>query len=661
MRAGIGTRLTWGDQDFVVIAVDYRHAVLRSIVEDFVREVVVEELLRMPDIVWHDLRPPSHEPADVQLIAGLPEKERQVVEAWAEQLAIVKAAVEAGQDAAFLLEDVRVAMSGLVEVNSVETVRRKFQRFRSEGVLGLIDKRRYNGRKPSLDLRVASALSELGAAGVRRSSGTHGRTVDRVKWMLEEDFGEDIELPSDRTLYRRIAAHPTAGKLNSSAKLREVAANKPGRAFGMHGSLRPGEHVQIDGTVIDVPSRLLDGRLNRAELTIVHDVATRSILAAVVRAIATNSADLAGVLARALTPYDLRPPGAREQRERMAATWAGQFMIDQERLDRYRLAQPYIFPETITTDNGKIFRSQAFRNGCSRLGISLIFAGRETPTDKPHVERTFKTMVTRFVQYLEGFTGGSVNRRGGDEPTDGVLAVAQLQELLEDWVAIEWQNRAHDGLADPLLPGRCLTPNEMFRAYRRIAPEIHVPFGLDDFIGLLPAKTCTLQDYGINHARRVYRSNRLTELRAARAGGEGATRPCQIRYDPHNPLFVWVEHDGEFVPFRAAPDMLDEPMGGDVWREARAADPDADREVREDAAYLADRMKRAQWVRPGKKRNRQVRAAEVDRDPMHLTSITKSAARDEVSEEPGDDEVIWERGGGFSLLTDDDGVWERLT
>lgn len=158
MRAGIGTRLTWGDQDFVVIAVDYRHAVFRSIVEDFVREVVVEELLRMPDIVWHDLRPPSHEPADVQLIAGLPEKERQVVEAWAEQLAIVKAAVEAGQDAAFLLEDVRVAMSGLVEVNSVETVRRKFQRFRSEGVLGLIDKRRYNGRKPSLDLRVASAL-----------------------------------------------------------------------------------------------------------------------------------------------------------------------------------------------------------------------------------------------------------------------------------------------------------------------------------------------------------------------------------------------------------------------------------------------------------------------------------------------------------------------
>ena len=661
MRAGIGTRLTWGDQDFVVIAVDYRLAVLRSLAEDSVREVAIEELLRMPDVVWHDLRPPATAPADVQLLDGLPKKERRIVEAWAEQIEIVKTRVESGEDAGPLLEEVRVAMSSLVEVGSIQTVRRKLRRYREEGLLGLIDKRLYNGRKPALDPRVASALSELGAAGKLRSSGTRRRTVDQVKWMLEEEYGEQLDLPSDRTLYRRIAEHPTAGKLSGSARARAVEANKPARAFGFHGSMRPGEHVQIDSTVLDVPSRLLDGRLNRAELTIIHDVATRSILAAVVRAIATNSADLAGVLARALVPYEHRPPGAREQRRRMSATWAGQFMIDQERLDRHRLAQPYVFPENITTDNGKIFRSRAFSRGCARLGISLTFAARQTPTDKPHVERTFETIATRFVQYLEGFTGGSVERRGREEPTDDTLALAQLQELLEDWVAIEWQNRPHAGLIDPLLPGRTLTPNEMFRAYRRVAPEIHVPFELDDFIGLLPAKTCTLQDYGINHARRVYRSNRLTELRAVGAGGEGATRPCTIRYDPHNPLFVWVEHDGEFVPFRAARDSLDDPMGGDVWREAWAGDVDGERETREDAEYLSDRMKRAQWVRPGSKRNRAVRAAEVDLDPLHLTGITKSVSREEPAEEPDDDEVIWERGGGFSLLSDDDGVWDRLT
>ncbi|WP_282837292.1 Mu transposase C-terminal domain-containing protein [Microbacterium flavum] len=660
MRATIGTRLTWDDHEFVIIGIDYRHAILRSLTEEFVREVVIEELLRMESVVWHDVRSPATAPADMQLLAALPDRERRTIEAWAEHLETIRLAVEAGGDMTPLLADVRIAMKPVVDV-STETVRRKYQRYVSEGILGLIDHRRYNGRKPAIDARIGAALSELGAAGVKRSSGTRTRTLDSVKWILEEDYGDAVDLPSDRTLYRLIAAHPTAGKLSGSARSRETAANKPPRAFGFHGSLRPGEHVQIDSTVIDVPSRLLDGRLNRAELTIVHDVATRSILAAMVRAIATNSADLAGALARALTPYEMRPPGAKEQRERMAATWAGQFLIDQERLDRHRRAQPYIFPETITTDNGKIFRSEAFRSGCARLGVSLIFAAKQTPTDKPHVERTFETMADRFVQYLQGFTGGSVERRGKDEPVDEVLALAQLQELLEDWVAIEWQNRAHEGLADPMLPGRHLTPNEMFRAYRRVAPEIHVPFGVDDFIGLLPAKTCTLQDYGINFKRRVYRSKRLPELRAAGARAEGATRPCRIRYDPHNPLYIWVEHEGSFVAFRAARDLLDEPMGSDVWQALRAADIESDRASREDAAALADRMKRAQWVRPGKKTNRRMRAAEVDRDPMHFTSTAQTTAREEPVAEVSDEEVIWERGGGFSLLTDDDGVWERLT
>lgn len=76
-------------QDFVVIAVDYRVAVLRSLAEDCLREVVIEELLRMPDVVWHELRPPATAPTDVQLLEGLPEEERQNIEAWAEHLEIV--------------------------------------------------------------------------------------------------------------------------------------------------------------------------------------------------------------------------------------------------------------------------------------------------------------------------------------------------------------------------------------------------------------------------------------------------------------------------------------------------------------------------------------------------------------------------------------------
>lgn len=661
MRVGIGATLTWDDEQFIIIAADYRHVTLRSLDADFTRVVDAEELVRLTNVTWHTERVESATGSAARVLDGLPEQERRIVDAWAEQLSRVKESVDRGEPAKYLFEDVRAAMSKVTSVPSLETVRRKFHRYGAEGVVGLVDARHLNRGKRTIDARIGAALSELGAKGASRSSGTTSRTLDRLRWMLEEDYGDAIDLPSERTLYRMVAAHPTARKLNGSARSRQTSANKPDRAFGVHGCLRPGEHVQIDSTVIDVPSRLLDGRLNRAELTVIHDVSCRSILAGVVRAVATNSADLAGVLARALTPYELRPPGAREQRERVAATWAGQFMIDQERLDGYRLAQPYIFPETITTDNGKIYRSEAFRRGCERAGISLIHASHETGTDKPHVESGFDAIKDGFVQYLEGFTGGSVERRGRDEPTDRALVLSQLQELLEDWIAIEWQNRPHAGLFDPMLPGRSLTPNEMFRAYRRIAPELHVPFGVDEFIGFLPATTCTLQDYGINHRRRVYRSNRLPELRAAGAGGEGATRPCVIRYDPHNPLFVWVEHGDEFVPFRCLRDLLDEPMGGEIWQAAHDVDSAEDAAARDDAAYIADRMKRAQWVRPGKERNRAVRRAEVDRDPMHLTGISKTIAREEPPAEPGGDEVIWERGGGFSLLDDDDGVWERLT
>lgn len=39
----------------------------------------------------------------------------------------------------------------------------------------------------------------------------------------------------------------------------------------------------------------------------------------------------------------------------------------------------------------------------------------------------------------------------------------------------------------------------------------------------------------------------------------------------------------------------------------------------------------------------------------------QTTAREEPVNEAIGDEVIWERGSGFSLLTDDDGVWERLT
>ncbi|MCB8044153.1 hypothetical protein JM654_07680 [Microbacterium oxydans] len=103
MRVGIGARLTWDDEQFIVIAIDYRHAVLRSLTADFTRHVEVEELIRMPEVTWHLDEPHGADPSAGQILDALPPEARRVVDAWAEQLARVKAAVEAGEAAKYSL------------------------------------------------------------------------------------------------------------------------------------------------------------------------------------------------------------------------------------------------------------------------------------------------------------------------------------------------------------------------------------------------------------------------------------------------------------------------------------------------------------------------------------------------------------------------------
>ena len=139
MRVGIGVTLTWDEERFVVIAADYRHVTLRSLEAGFTRMVDADELVRLPNVTWHADRADSATGSAARVLDGLDEDERRIVDAWAEQFAVVKAAVDSGQPAKFLFEGVRTAMSSLTTVTSLETVRRKFHRYCGEGVLGLVD------------------------------------------------------------------------------------------------------------------------------------------------------------------------------------------------------------------------------------------------------------------------------------------------------------------------------------------------------------------------------------------------------------------------------------------------------------------------------------------------------------------------------------------
>jgi hypothetical protein len=82
-----------------------------------------------------------------------------------------------------------------------------------------------------------------------------------------------------------------------------------------------------------------------------------------------------------------------------------------------------------------------------------------SPWEKGAVERSLGSVATLFAQYAAGYVGPSVEQRGRDAERAAAWSVIELQDLLDERIAV-WQNRPHDGLRHPLMPGKALTPHQ---------------------------------------------------------------------------------------------------------------------------------------------------------------------------------------------------------
>ncbi|MYT24479.1 DDE-type integrase/transposase/recombinase, partial [Streptomyces sp. SID7760] len=117
---------------------------------------------------------------------------------------------------------------------------------------------------------------------------------------------------------------------------------------------------------------------------------------------------------------------------------------------KHAAARPVIVPETVIVDRGKIYLSSAFRAACETLGVSLQPAPPRQPAAKGHVERTFASINTLFGQYVAGYTASNTVQRGRDVENEACWTVAQLQDLLDEWITAGWQPRPHQGLRHPM-------------------------------------------------------------------------------------------------------------------------------------------------------------------------------------------------------------------
>lgn len=373
---------------------------------------------------------------------------------------------------------------------SERTLRRKRKRYEDHGLEGLVDGR-LDREKPETgwaDDRVVAVVRQVIEEAVEQSSRTATFWMWKTEQVLAAEYGAGtVPMPSRATFFRLLRRLSRGRHTTGSARTRRSMANQPEHPYGTYTVLRPGELMEIDSTPLDIAVRLPRGVVGRVELTGLIDVATRTLTAGVLRP-TTKSADASLLLARTVTPETMRPGWVKALRmSRSVLPYDSLLSID-ERLE-HAAAKPVIIPEVIVCDQAKVFISNNFRASCQQLGIDLQPAHQGSPTEKPHIEKMMSSVGTVFAQFVSGYLGSSVERRGYRvEQTDGLWTLPQLQELFDEWVIARWQNRPHDGLRDPLAPGRTFTPNEKYSALVKAAGYVPVALSADDYIELLPAE-----------------------------------------------------------------------------------------------------------------------------------------------------------------------------
>ncbi len=522
---------------------------------------------------------------------------------------------------------------------SVRTVQSRRARYAEQGLWGLVDRRaaRVSEGVGRADARLVAVIRDLVDVETDTSTGTRSRLIRRAVKAVEATYGPGVvPLPRKTAFYKVVDAVASGRHTFGSAVTRRQMANRPQSMFTPTHAARPGEQVQIDSTPIDVLVLLDNGMPVRADLTIVVDVATRTICAAVLRPVGTKAVDAALLLARMLVPEPMRPG------------WSNALAMSASRLPHARLveidarmelaaARPVIVPDTIVIDGGKVFVSETFTRACDRLGVSIHRARPRTPTDKAIVEATFGAINTLFCQHVASYTGSNTTLRGTD--ATGAWTLPELQDLLDEWLLAGWQQRPHDALRDPLLPRRAMSPNEKYTALVAAAGYLPITLSGEDYLELLPVEWRQINAYGIRIGYRTYDCAQLGPLRLQHSGAVSKRGLWEVHYDPYDVTHVFVRSPDGWVtvPWTHLP-MVSAPFAEFTWAHARTLTAAAgldDANETEVARVLDDLLTRAQ-------------AGPVDKISDRIAARTRSAAAahrpppaakpsDAAATEPADD------------------------
>lgn len=164
--------------------------------------------------------------------------------------------------------------------------------------------------------------------------------------------------------------------------------------------------------------------------------------------------------------------------------------------------------QTIHTDNGKDFRSQAIKRACEEYGINLEFRPLGKPHFGGHIERLLGTIL-REIHAVPGTTfENSKKRKNYDSEKKAILTL----EDLEKWILIFITNIYHLRIHKTLGTSPLLKYKEGLLGSDQVE-GIGIPERISDekkmYIDFLPPHERTIQDYGVAIDHVLYYSDIL--------------------------------------------------------------------------------------------------------------------------------------------------------
>lgn len=436
---------------------------------------------------------------------------------------------------------------------SVRTIERWVAGYRDSGMAGLADSRLLRRRQcrvdPRWDAMVLRVLDDLASA----STPTMNVVINRVGRELDAEYGQGVVMvPSMSTARRRLKVLSKGRHAFGSAKSRRSVFERREGVYGRLLATRPGEFVVLDTTPLDVfamePVTL---RWVPVELTIAMDLFTRCVLGLRLTAVSTKAVDIADVLFQTVTPQVVCGEGGD------AVEWPfhgvpHNVLVGTEEPDGVSQQRvgglPACLPEWVVFDNGKQYVSAHVIGACARLGISVQPAIPNKPTDKPNVERFFRTLREALLQHLPAYKGPDVYSRGKNVEGNAFYYVAELEQIIREWVAKIYHHTEHDGLCVPELDERRrarerFSPTEMFEIGLARCGSLTLPAREDLAYEFLEVAWRTIQHYGVEINGQRYDGEALNGFRNVESpygGPHSGKWPFSV--NAHDVRFVYFRH-----------------------------------------------------------------------------------------------------------------------